>query len=188
MQRKARNGIWKNQKTGQLQDFGTNNGSQELTFQKAGLNNNDRLCTDDIREGATVAADDHVRQLREVLQDPPTGERRSAPLTRMGSITGNYLRTDSNVNNMADLFTSTMVNTFTQCTAKMRPSVSNIRPTPDSFTKTYDLANWNKQRNASDVPLIPVSGTTQRTDSHRRTIYVLLLMILVTIQRDCPCY
>ncbi|CAG2190912.1 unnamed protein product [Mytilus edulis] len=81
----------------------------------------------------------------------------------MDSVTGNDVRADSNVNNMAALFTSTMVNTFTQCMASMQPSVSHIRPSPDSFNKTYDLANWYEQRNASDVPLIPVSGTTQRT-------------------------
>ncbi|CAC5422078.1 unnamed protein product [Mytilus coruscus] len=38
------------------------------------LDNKERLCTDE-REGATVAADDHIRQPREVLQDPPTNER-----------------------------------------------------------------------------------------------------------------
>ncbi|CAC5420502.1 unnamed protein product [Mytilus coruscus] len=129
------------------------------------LDNKERLRTDE-REGATVAADDHIRQPREVLQDPPTDERSSAPSTRMESVTGNDVRADSNVNNMAALFTSTMVNTFTQCMASMQPSVSHIRPTPDSFTKTYDLANWYEQRNASDVPLIPVSGTTQRTAAH----------------------
>ncbi|CAC5362368.1 unnamed protein product [Mytilus coruscus] len=135
------------------------------------LDNKERLCTDEIWEGATVAADDHIRQPREILQDPPTDERSSAPSTRMDSVTGNDIRADSNVNNMAALFTSTMVNTLTQCMASMQPSVSHIRPTPDSFTKTYDLANWYEQRNASDVPLIPVSGTTQRTAAHLNFSY-----------------
>ncbi|CAC5416657.1 unnamed protein product [Mytilus coruscus] len=135
------------------------------------LDNKERICTDKIREDATVAADDHIRQPREVLQDPPTDERSSAPSTRMDSVTGNDVRADSNVNNMAALFTSTMVNTFTQCMASMQPSVSHIRPTPDSFTKTFDLANWYEQRNASDVPLIPVSGTTQRTAAHLNFSY-----------------
>ncbi|VDH93639.1 Hypothetical predicted protein [Mytilus galloprovincialis] len=138
---------------GQVQYFGTNCG-----------NNTERICNNEIREGAPVAADDHIRQpTREVLQDPPTGEGSAAPSTRMDSVTGNDVRADSNVNNMAALFTSTMVNTFTQCMASMQPSVSHIRPSPDSLNKTYDLANWYEQRNASDVPLIPVSGTTQRT-------------------------
>ncbi|XP_063404691.1 uncharacterized protein LOC134688145 [Mytilus trossulus] len=128
------------------------------------LDNKERLCNNEIREGAPVAADDHIRQpTREVLQDPPTDEGSSAPsTTRMDSVTGNDVR-DSNVNNMAALFTSTMVNTFTQCMASMQPSVTHIRPSPDSFNKTYDLANWYEQRNASDVPLVPVPGTTQRT-------------------------
>ncbi|CAC5389657.1 unnamed protein product [Mytilus coruscus] len=142
------------------------------------LDNKERLCTDEIREGTTVAADDHIRQPREVLQDPPTDERSSAPSTRMDSVTGNDVIADSNVNNMAALFTSTMVNTFTQCTASIHPSVSHIRPTPDSSTKTYDLANWYEQRNASDVPLIPVSGTTQRTAAHLNFSYSLSTIAL----------
>ncbi|CAC5405348.1 unnamed protein product [Mytilus coruscus] len=130
------------------------------------LDNKERLCTDEIREGATVAAENHIRQPKQVLQDPPTDERSSVQSTRMDTETGNDVHADSNVNNMAALFTTTMVNTFTQCMASMQPSASHIRPTTDSYTKTYDLANWYEQRNASDVPLIPVYGITQRTASH----------------------
>ncbi|CAC5378566.1 unnamed protein product [Mytilus coruscus] len=54
---------------------------------------------------------------------------------------------------------------------KTPSSLSKSAPTPDSFTKTYDLANWYEQRNASDVPLIPVSGTTQRTAAHLNFSY-----------------
>ncbi|VDI67138.1 Hypothetical predicted protein [Mytilus galloprovincialis] len=102
------------------------------------LDNKECLFTDEIREGATVIANDHIRQPREVLQ--ATDQRSSAISTCMDSVTGNDVRVHFNVNNMAALFTSTMVNTFTQCMGSMQPSVSNIRPTPDSFTKSYDLA------------------------------------------------
>ncbi|CAC5383984.1 unnamed protein product [Mytilus coruscus] len=108
-------------------------------------------------------------QPEEILQDPPTDERSSAPSTRMDTGTGNDVRADSNVNNIAALFTTTMVNTFTQCMASMQPSVSHIRPTTDSYTKTYDLANCHAHSPSTST--LPFSHpTSAEMDSSRNGV------------------